>query len=381
MVAASVTAFDVLTGALDRLEFSSGFGAVWQLIKDANAYIEERQPWALHKAGDEAATAAVLGDCLEALRIVALLASPVIPNAAFELWRRLGLDGTPEGQRLPDAAVWGSAATAGAALEKGDALFPRLDSLVTWVDSHCHLPADRVRGGPGPRPGPGRWGRMDGLRGHRPRDVPGRGRPGRPASRTSGPPSVSIPTTRAGSEAEWPALVDLAAAPEVVGIGEAGFDLHYNHSAFHEQEAAFRAQIQLAHATDRALVIHSREAWDDTFRVLADEGVPRRTVFHCFTGGAPEAERALDTGTYLSFSGIVTFKNANDVRDGSCTRAARAHARRDGLAVPRTGAAPREHQRARVRRNGGRGSAAARGAKVDDVAAATRATASSVFRD
>jgi methionyl-tRNA synthetase len=127
LVAASVTAFDVLSGALDRLEVSSGFGAVWQLIKDANAYIEERQPWALHKAGDTAATAAVLGDCLEVLRIVALLASPVIPNAAFELWRRLGLEGTPEGQRLPDAAVWGSAATAGSPLVKGDALFPRLD--------------------------------------------------------------------------------------------------------------------------------------------------------------------------------------------------------------------------------------------------------------
>jgi methionyl-tRNA synthetase len=127
LVTASATAFDVLTGALDRLEVSSGFGAVWQLIKDANAYIEERQPWALHKAGDAKATAAVLGDCLEVLRIVALLASPVIPNAAFELWRRLGLEGTPEEQRLPDAAVWGSAATAGGTLVKGDALFPRLE--------------------------------------------------------------------------------------------------------------------------------------------------------------------------------------------------------------------------------------------------------------
>ena len=61
-------------------------------------------------------------------------------------------------------------------------------------------------------------------------------------------------------------------------------------------------------------MIHSRDAWDDTFRVLADEGVPARTVFHCFTGGPDEARRALDLGTYLSFSGIVTFKNADDVR-------------------------------------------------------------------
>ena len=107
--------------------YDDAFGAVWQLIRDANAYIEEQQPWATHKAGDAAATAAVLGDCLEALRIVALLASPVIPRAAAELWRRLGLAGTPEEQRLPDAARWGAAATAGNALEKGAALFPRLE--------------------------------------------------------------------------------------------------------------------------------------------------------------------------------------------------------------------------------------------------------------
>ena len=61
-------------------------------------------------------------------------------------------------------------------------------------------------------------------------------------------------------------------------------------------------------------MIHTREAWDDTFDVLAAEGVPARTVFHCFTGGPDEARRALAVGAYLSFSGIVTFKGADDVR-------------------------------------------------------------------
>jgi methionyl-tRNA synthetase len=70
--------------------------------------------------------AAVLGDCLEALRIVALLASPLIPDAAGELWRRLGLTGAPEDQRLPDSAAWGSM-PAGSTLERGPALFPRLE--------------------------------------------------------------------------------------------------------------------------------------------------------------------------------------------------------------------------------------------------------------
>jgi TatD DNase family protein len=115
-------------------------------------------------------------------------------------------------------------------------------------------------------------------------------------------------------EVEWPKLLELAGAPGVVAIGEAGFDLHYRHSEPDAQDAAFRAQIRLAHELDRALVIHSREAWDDTFRVLEEETPPRRTVFHCFTGGPREAERALALGTSLSFSGIVSFKGADDVR-------------------------------------------------------------------
>jgi TatD DNase family protein len=117
-------------------------------------------------------------------------------------------------------------------------------------------------------------------------------------------------------DAQWEQLEALAVArPDVVvGVGEAGFDLYYNHSPRDEQEAAFRVQIDLARRLDRALVIHSRDAWDDTFRVLADAGMPARTVFHCFTGGPHEARRALDLGAHVSFSGIVSFKNADDVR-------------------------------------------------------------------
>ena len=99
---------------------------MWDLIRGANAYIEDRAPWALQKAGDSAAVAAVLGDCLETLRIVTLLASPLIPDAAGELWRRLGLPGSPEDQRLPGAAAWGGM-PAGLPLERGPALFPRLE--------------------------------------------------------------------------------------------------------------------------------------------------------------------------------------------------------------------------------------------------------------
>jgi TatD DNase family protein len=106
----------------------------------------------------------------------------------------------------------------------------------------------------------------------------------------------------------------LLADPWCVAVGECGFDFHYDHSPRDAQRDVFAAQIALAHAHDKALVIHTREAWEETFEVLDAEGVPERTVFHCFTGGADEADECLARGAFLSFSGIVTFPSAEDVR-------------------------------------------------------------------
>ena len=103
----------------------------------------------------------------------------------------------------------------------------------------------------------------------------------------------------------------------VVAVGECGLDYHYDHSPRHAQRAAFAAQVGLARAHGLSLVVHTREAWDDTVDVLRAEGMPERTVMHCFTGGPEEARRCLDLGAYLSFSGIVTFKGAQDVRDAA----------------------------------------------------------------
>jgi len=102
--------------------------------------------------------------------------------------------------------------------------------------------------------------------------------------------------------------------PNVIAIGEAGLDHHYDFSPPEAQRAAFAAQIQLAHERDLPLVIHTREAWDETFDILGAEGMPTRTIFHCFSGGPAEARRCLDLGAYLSFSGIVTFKTAIDLQ-------------------------------------------------------------------
>ena len=105
--------------------------------------------------------------------------------------------------------------------------------------------------------------------------------------------------------------------PKLVGIGECGLDYFYEHSARSEQRAVFAAQIGLAHELDLALVIHARDAFEDLFKVLASEGVPARTVIHCFTGDARDAEGCLELGCDISISGIVTFKNADSVREAA----------------------------------------------------------------
>jgi TatD DNase family protein len=112
-------------------------------------------------------------------------------------------------------------------------------------------------------------------------------------------------------------IVDLLAADRVVAVGEAGLDYYYDHSPRDVQRGAFAAQIQLAHDRRLPLVIHSRDAWEDTFDVLAAEGVPERTIFHCFTGGAEEARRCVALGCFVSFSGIVTFKNAVPIQEAA----------------------------------------------------------------
>ena len=112
-------------------------------------------------------------------------------------------------------------------------------------------------------------------------------------------------------------LEEVASDPVVVAVGECGLDYHYLHSPEEDQKRSFARQIEAAHRHGLALVIHSRSAWDDTFQVLEAEGVPERTVFHCFTGGPQEARRCLEAGAYLSFSGIISFKNAQDVREAA----------------------------------------------------------------
>lgn len=109
-------------------------------------------------------------------------------------------------------------------------------------------------------------------------------------------------------------LPDPSQHERVVAIGECGLDYHYNHSPAEAQRDVFARQIAWAKELDLALVVHTRGAWDETLAILDREGMPERTIIHCFTGGPDEARKCLDRGAFISISGIVTFKKADDVR-------------------------------------------------------------------
>ncbi|MFH1158903.1 MAG: TatD family hydrolase [Pseudomonadota bacterium] len=104
--------------------------------------------------------------------------------------------------------------------------------------------------------------------------------------------------------------------PKVAGIGETGLDYHYNYSPLAEQQRAFAAHIEAALETGLPLIVHTREAEDDTFRLMRDVGRGRvRGVMHCFSGSRKLAEESLALGFHISFSGIITFKSADDLRE------------------------------------------------------------------
>ena len=112
-------------------------------------------------------------------------------------------------------------------------------------------------------------------------------------------------------------LVARAAHPRVVGIGETGLDYYYDHSDRARQQASFRAHIAASRETGLPLIVHTRDAEDDTANILADEmgkGV-YPGVIHCFTASGAFADKAMDLGFYISISGIVTFKNARDLQE------------------------------------------------------------------
>lgn len=120
-----------------------------------------------------------------------------------------------------------------------------------------------------------------------------------------------------GAAATAEALVDRAADPLVVGIGETGLDFYYEHSARDAQIASFRSHIAAARETGLPLIVHTREADHETVAILHEEYAngPFSGVIHCFSTSRELAEKSMEIGMYISLSGIVTFKRADELRE------------------------------------------------------------------
>ncbi len=117
-------------------------------------------------------------------------------------------------------------------------------------------------------------------------------------------------------DAEVEARIErLAAHDRCVGLGEAGLDYHYDLSPREVQRRVFCRQIELAASHDLPLIIHSRTAEEDVLGLLDEKGFQGTVVFHCYTGSKANARRILDRGGYLSFSGIITFPKAEELRE------------------------------------------------------------------
>lgn len=132
--------------------------------------------------------------------------------------------------------------------------------------------------------------------------------------------SVGVHPHDVGSMTEdtWLALDDLARAHRVVGIGETGLDYYYDHSPRDAQQAAFRRFIALARAVGRPVICHIRDAHEEAAQIMNDEGAREvGGVIHCFTGGLTDARRYLDLGFHISLSGILTFRNAQPIREAA----------------------------------------------------------------
>ena len=119
------------------------------------------------------------------------------------------------------------------------------------------------------------------------------------------------------TEADFAELERICAGRDVIAVGEAGLDFHYDRSPRERQRDVFVRQARLAKELGKPLVVHTREADEETADILARELGPERGIIHCFTSDWAAAQRYLDLGLYISFSGVVTFRNADAVRDAA----------------------------------------------------------------
>lgn len=192
-----------------------------------------------------------------------------------------------------------------------------------WIDSHCHIEHEKIRplGAPGEIVARARAAGVEGLLSVCCRvsdEFGGLAALAREhgvwCSIGTHPHEAGDPAERAVSEDELARLAQ--SAPEIVAIGETGLDYFYKHSSPEEQQESFRKHLRACVRTGLPVIVHARDADEDTARILREEsgGGALRGVMHCFSSGPGLACAALDLGFYISFSGIVTFKKAEDLR-------------------------------------------------------------------
>jgi TatD DNase family protein len=200
---------------------------------------------------------------------------------------------------------------------------PRAVTSSGLVDSHCHLDAQYFPSGPDDVLARAEAVGVVGL------VVVGVGRDLAPArsaialarrasERVAAVVGVHPHDAAVLDDAMYADLAELARAPEVAAVGETGLDFHYDHSPRDVQRAVFARLVALARAVGKPSVVHTREAPGETLDVLEREGARDvGGIIHCFSEDVPFARRALDLGFDLSFSGIVTFKNARGVHEAA----------------------------------------------------------------
>ena len=209
---------------------SRALDATWSLIRATNAYLEANEPW---KAEPGPAVDAVMGDALEALRIVAILACPPCPTTCQAVWERLGLPGQVSDQRLPGAAEWGGY-PGGLPVTKGDPLFPRRSvrgtqrlRLATSTPTATSTTREGCRMRRRHRCRPCRGRDHDDHRRLR------RGHHGQRPSRSPAGTTASTPPpgcTRTRRSTAWTRIVGFLDDPHVIAVGECGLDYYYDHS-------------------------------------------------------------------------------------------------------------------------------------------------------
>lgn len=184
-----------------------------------------------------------------------------------------------------------------------------------WIDSHCHIYDDRIPGGVSASLAEARAAGIEQM------VVVGCDRATSMAALELAAAheqihaSVGLHPHEAAHGIE--SIIDLFDQPGVLAVGEAGLDYFYDNSPREMQRQVFAEQIQIANERSLPLIIHTRDAWEETFEILDAEGTPERTVFHCFTGGVAEMNGCLERSAHISFSGIVTFPSATDLREAA----------------------------------------------------------------